>query len=181
MIEQTNEIVRSFNQIYKKNLLVKTSALLALKGQRRLSGIDGKAKMSKSLNNAIYLSGSSEELKRKVMSIFTEPNHIRVDDPGEVENNTVFAYLDVFCNDLRVLNDMKEHYQRGGLGDVKVKRYLNEILQSELEPIRVSREYYEKNLDYINELLLKGSYKAREIAAATLKEVRESIGINYFS
>lgn len=137
--------------------------------------------MSKSLNNAIYLSGSSEELKRKVMSIFTEPNHIRVDDPGEVENNTVFAYLDVFCNDLRVLNDMKEHYQRGGLGDVKVKRYLNEILQSELEPIRVSREYYEKNLDYINELLLKGSYKAREIAAATLKEVRESIGINYFS
>lgn len=181
MIEQTNEIVRSFNQIYKKNLLVKTSALLALKGQRRLSGIDGKAKMSKSLNNAIYLSGSSEELKRKVMSIFTEPNHIRVDVPGEVENNTVFAYLDVFCNDLRVLNDMKEHYQRGGLGDVKVKRYLNEILQSELEPIRVSREYYEKNLDYINELLLKGSYKAREIAAATLKEVRESIGINYFS
>lgn len=136
--------------------------------------------MSKSLNNAIYLSGSSEELKRKVMSIFTEPNHIRVDDPGEVENNTVFAYLDVFCIDLRVLNDMKEHYQRGGLGDVKVKRYLNEILQSELEPIRVSREYYEKNLDYINELLLKGSYKAREIAAATLKEVRESIGINYF-
>ena len=99
MIEQTNEIVRSFNQIYKKNLLVKTSALLALKGQRRLSGIDGKAKMSKSLNNAIYLSGSSEELKRKVTSIFTEPNHIRVDDPGEVENNTVFAYLDVFCND----------------------------------------------------------------------------------
>lgn len=181
MIEQTNEIVRSFNQIYKKNLLVKTSALLALKGQRRLSGIDGKAKMSKSLNNAIYLSGSSEELKRKVMSIFTEPNHIRVDDPGEVENNTVFAYLDVFCIDLRVLNDMKEHYQRGGLGDVKVKRYLNEILQSELEPIRVSREYYEKNLDYINKLLLKGSYKAREIAAATLKEVRESIGINYFS
>lgn len=181
MIEQTNEIVRSFNQIYKKNLLVKTSALLALKGQRRLSGIDGKAKMSKSLNNAIYLSGSSEELKRKVTSIFTEPNHIRVDDPGEVENNTVFAYLDVFCNDLRVLNAMKEHYQRGGLGDVKVKRYLNEILQSELEPIRVSREYYEKNLDYINELLLKGSYKAREIAAATLKEVRESIGINYFS
>ena len=180
MIEQTNEIVKTFNNTYKQNVLKRAKALLPEKGMGRLPGIDGKAKMSKSLNNAIYLSDSPDIIKQKVMSMYTDPNHIRVTDPGRVEGNTVFTYLDAFCKDKKYLTEMKEHYKAGGLGDVKVKKYLNEIIQSELEPIRNKRNQYQNNLDYIYEILKDGSNKARLIASQTLHEVRDAIGINYF-
>lgn len=181
MIEQTNEIVRSFNKIYHQQVLVETKALLPAKGLGRLPGIDGKAKMSKSLNNAIYLSDTPDEIQRKVMSMYTDPNHIRVEDPGKVENNTVFTYLDAFCTEKQDLQEMKRHYQRGGLGDVVVKRYLNEILQAELEPIRTKRQSYQDNIDYVYDIMQKGSLSARSVAATTLQEVRDAIGINYFN
>lgn len=181
MIEQTREIVRSFNSIYKKDVLVEPRVILPKAGLGRLPGIDGNAKMSKSLNNAIYLSDEPEVIKKKVMSMYTDPNHIRVEDPGQVENNTVFTYLDAFAQDKAGVEEMKEHYRRGGLGDVKVKKYLNEVLQAELEPIREKRKEYEKNIDYVYEILKSGSEKAREKASNTLYEVREAIGINYFN
>ena len=180
MIEQTREIVRSFNNIYKEDVLVEPRAILPKEGLGRLPGIDGKAKMSKSLNNAIYLSDEPDVIKNKVMSMYTDPNHIRVEDPGTIENNTVFIYLDAFCNEIDKLQEMKMHYQRGGLGDVKVKKYLNEIIQAELEPIRNRRKEYEKNLDYVYELLKEGSNNARKIASNTLRDVRNAIGIEYF-
>lgn len=181
MIEQTREIVRSFNSIYKKDVLVEPRVILPKSGLGRLPGIDGNAKMSKSLNNAIYLSDEPEVIKKKVMSMYTDPNHIRVEDPGQVENNTVFTYLDAFAQDKAKVEEMKEHYRRGGLGDVKVKKYLNEVLQAELESIREKRKEYEKNIDYVYEILKSGSEKAREKASNTLYEVREAIGINYFN
>ena len=180
MIEQTREIVRSFNNIYKEDVLVEPRAILPKEGLGRLPGIDGKAKMSKSLNNAIYLSDEPDVIKNKVMSMYTDPNHIRVEDPGTIENNTVFIYLDAFCNEIDKLQEMKMHYQRGGLGDVKVKKYLNEIIQAELEPIRNRRKEYEKNLDYVYEVLKEGSNNARKIASNTLRDVRNAIGIEYF-
>ena len=180
MIEQTREIVRSFNNIYKEDVLVEPRAILPKEGLGRLPGIDGKAKMSKSLNNAIYLSDEPDVIKNKVMSMYTDPNHIRVEDPGTIENNTVFIYLDAFCNEIDKLQEMKMHYQRGGLGDVKVKKYLNEIIQAELEPIRNRRKEYEKNLDYVYEVLKEGSKNARKIASNTLRDVRNAIGIEYF-
>ena len=180
MIEQTREIVRSFNNIYKEDVLVEPRAILPKEGLGRLPGIDGKAKMSKSLNNAIYLSDEPDVIKNKVMSMYTDPNHIRVEDPGTIENNTVFIYLDAFCNEIDKLQEMKMHYQRGGLGDVKVKKYLNEIIQDELEPIRNRRKEYEKNLDYVYEVLKEGSNNARKIASNTLRDVRNAIGIEYF-
>ena len=180
MIEQTNEIVKTFNNTYKQNVLNKSKALLPEKGMGRLPGIDGKAKMSKSLNNAIYLSDSPDIIRQKVMSMYTDPNHIRVTDPGRIEDNTVFTYLDVFCKDKKYLAEMKEHYKAGGLGDVKVKKYLNEIIQAELEPIRNRRNQYQNNLDYIYEILKDGSNQARLIASQTLHEVRDAMGINYF-
>lgn len=180
MIEQTREIVRSFNNIYKEDVLVEPRAILPREGLGRLPGIDGKAKMSKSLNNAIYLSDEPDVIKNKVMSMYTDPNHIRVEDPGTIENNTVFIYLDAFCNEIDKLQEMKMHYQRGGLGDVKVKKYLNEIIQAELEPIRNRRKEYEKNLDYVYEVLKEGSNNARKIASNTLRDVRNTIGIEYF-
>lgn len=180
MIEQTREIVRSFNNIYKEDVLVEPRAILPKEGLCRLPGIDGKAKMSKSLNNAIYLSDEPDVIKNKVMSMYTDPNHIRVEDPGTIENNTVFIYLDAFCNEIDKLQEMKMHYQRGGLGDVKVKKYLNEIIQAELEPIRNRRKEYEKNLDYVYEVLKEGSNNARKIASNTLRDVRNAIGIEYF-
>lgn len=180
MIEQTREIVRSFNNIYKEDVLVEPRAILPKEGLGRLPGIDGKAKMSKSLNNAIYLSDEPDVIKNKVMSMYTDPNHIRVEDPGTIENNTVFIYLDAFCNEIDKLQEMKMHYQRGGLGDVKVKKYLNEIIQAELEPIRNRRKEYEKNLDYVYEVLKEGSNNARKIASNTLRYVRNAIGIEYF-
>ena len=180
LIEQTREIVRSFNNIYKEDVLVEPRAILPKEGLGRLPGIDGKAKMSKSLNNAIYLSDEPDVIKNKVMSMYTDPNHIRVEDPGTIENNTVFIYLDAFCNEIDKLQEMKMHYQRGGLGDVKVKKYLNEIIQAELEPIRNRRKEYEKNLDYVYEVLKEGSNNARKIASNTLRDVRNAIGIEYF-
>ena len=180
MIEQTREIVRSFNSIYNKQVLVEPKAIIPRNGLGRLPGIDGNAKMSKSLNNAIYLSDEPDVIKKKVMSMYTDPNHIRVEDPGKVENNPVFMYLDAFCKDKEILENMKEHYSRGGLGDVKVKRFLNDILQAELEPIRTRRSEFEKNIDYVSSVLLQGSEISRKVASNTLYEVREAIGINYF-
>ncbi|WP_343346080.1 tryptophan--tRNA ligase [Terrisporobacter petrolearius] len=179
MIEQTREIVRSFNSTYGE-LLVEPEGMYPEGIEGRMPGIDGKAKMSKSLGNAIYLSDDEETVKKKVMSMFTDPNHIRVEDPGCVENNTVFTYLDAFCTDKAYVEELKAHYRRGGLGDVKVKRYLNEVLQAELAPIRARRAELEKDKAYLYEVLKKGSENAREVAAQTLKEVREAMGIEYF-
>lgn len=179
MIEQTREVVRSFNNIYGE-VLIEPEAMLPKKNCGRIPGIDGKAKMSKSLNNAIYLSDDSDEVKKKVMSMYTDPNHIRVEDPGQVEGNMVFTYLDIFCNEKDLLEEMKEHYRRGGLGDVKIKKYLNEILQAEFEPIRAKRKEFEKDIDGVYEILKQGSYKAREVATKTLDEVRTAIGLEYF-
>lgn len=179
MIEQTREIVRSFNNTYGE-LLVEPEGMYPEGIEGRMPGIDGKAKMSKSLGNAIYLSDDEETVKKKVMSMFTDPNHIRVEDPGCVENNTVFTYLDAFCTDKAYVEELKAHYRKGGLGDVKVKRYLNEVLQAELAPIRARRAELEKDKAYLYEVLKKGSENAREVAAQTLKEVREAMGIEYF-
>lgn len=179
MIEQTREIVRSFNSTYGE-VLVEPEGMYPEGIEGRMPGIDGKAKMSKSLGNAIYLSDDEETVKKKVMSMFTDPNHIKVEDPGCVENNTVFTYLDAFCTDKVYLEDLKAHYRRGGLGDVKVKRYLNEVLQAEIAPIRARRAELEKDKAYLYEVLRKGSENAREVAAKTLKEVREAMGIEYF-
>lgn len=179
MIEQTREIVRSFNNTYGE-LLVEPEGMYPEGIEGRMPGIDGKAKMSKSLGNAIYLSDDEETVKKKVMSMFTDPNHIRVEDPGCVENNTVFTYLDAFCTDKAYVEELKAHYTRGGLGDVKVKRYLNEVLQAELAPIRARRAELGKDKAYLYEVLKKGSENAREVAAQTLKEVREAMGIEYF-
>lgn len=180
MIEQTREIVRSFNSIYGE-VLVEPEAVLPSSNAGRLPGTDGKAKMSKSIGNCIYLSDDADTIKKKVMSMYTDPNHIRVEDPGQIEGNTVFTYLDVFATDKNAVEEMKEHYKRGGLGDVKVKKYLNEILQAELEPIRNRRIEFEKDIDAVYKMLKDGSNKAREVAANTLREVREAIGIEYFT
>lgn len=180
MIEQTREIVRSFNNIYGKEVLVEPEVMLPDSTCARLPGTDGKAKMSKSIGNCIYLSDEPDVVKKKVMSMFTDPNHLRVEDPGQVENNPVFTYLDAFGEDKEAINEMKEHYRRGGLGDVKVKRYLNEVLQAELEPIRNRRKEFEKDIPAVYKMLKEGSLKAREVASKTLTEVREAIGIEYF-
>lgn len=180
MIEQTREIVRSFNSIYG-DVLVEPEAVLPSSNAGRLPGTDGKAKMSKSIGNCIYLSDDADTIKKKVMSMYTDPNHIRVEDPGQIEGNTVFTYLDVFATDKNEVEEMKEHYKRGGLGDVKVKRYLNEVLQAELEPIRNRRLEFEKDIDAVYKVLRDGSDKARAVAANTLKEVRSAIGIEYFT
>lgn len=179
MIEQAREIVRSFNNIYG-DVLVEPKALIPKEGSGRLPGLDGKAKMSKSLNNCIYLSDEADVIQKKVMSMYTDPNHIRIEDPGQVEGNMVFTYLDTFCKDKDKVQELKEHYQRGGLGDVKIKRYLNEVLQAELEPIRNRRNEYKKDIDAVYDILKKGSEKAEEIAAKTLDEVRTAIGLEYF-
>lgn len=179
MIEQAREVVRSFNNIYGE-VLVEPEGMYPEGIEGRLPGLDGKAKMSKSLGNAIYLSDEADVVQKKVMSMFTDPNHIRVEDPGCVENNAVFTYLDAFCKDKDTLEEMKAHYRRGGLGDVKVKRYLNDILQAELEPIRARRKELERNKDYLYEVLRKGSDNARAVAAQTLSEVRDAMGIEYF-
>ena len=155
-------------------------AILPENGFGRLPGIDGKTKMSKSLNNSIYLSDEPDVIKNKIMSMYTDPNHINISDPGNVENNTVFTYLDAFCREKDKLEEMKEHYKRGGLGDVKVKKYLNEIIQAELEPIRNKRKMYESDIDYVYDILKKGSINAREVASNTLLEVRNAIGLEFF-
>lgn len=190
MIEQTREIVRKFNSVYDE-VLVEPSALISTnQACLRLPGIDGKAKMSKSLGNCIYLSDSEADVKKKIMSMYTDPEHLLVSDPGHLEGNTVFTYLDAFCRpeyfaeflpDYANLQELKDHYTRGGLGDMKVKRFLNNVLQAELEPIRNRRKEYQKDIPYVYEILKKGSEKAEAVAEKTLQEVKASMKINYFN
>ncbi|KAF0334859.1 tryptophan--tRNA ligase [Pediococcus acidilactici] len=180
MLEQTREIVRSFNNIYGKNVLVEPEGYFPPKGMGRIPGLDGNAKMSKSLNNAIYLADDADTIQKKVMSMYTDPQHIRVEDPGHIEGNTVFTYLDIFDPDKEKVQELKDHYQAGGLGDVKIKRYLNEVIQAELKPIRERRESYAADLAGVYQILEEGSQKANAIANQTLSEVREAIGLNYF-
>lgn len=189
MLEQTNEIVRKFNATYGETLTEAQILLPENQACLRLPGTDGKAKMSKSLGNCIYLSDSPEEVRQKVMNMFTDPTHLKVSDPGHIEGNTVFTYLDAFCKDehfaqfcpdYQNLDEMKAHYQRGGLGDVKVKKFLNQVLQAELEPIRRRRAEYEANIPFVLDMLKTGSEKAAKVAQKTLDEVRAAMKLNYF-
>ena len=189
MIEQATEIVRRFNHIYGDTLVEPSIMLPTNNACLRLPGTDGKAKMSKSLGNCIYLSESADEMRKKVMSMYTDPTHINVSDPGHVEGNCVFTYLDAFSRDEHFerylpeyanLDELKAHYTRGGLGDVKVKKFLNNVLQEELEPIRNRRSEYEKDIPEIYNILKKGSQAAREVAGQTLTEVKSAMKINYF-
>ena len=180
MLEQTREIVRTFNRVYNTDILVEPKGYFPLKGSGRLAGLDGNAKMSKSLGNCIYLSDDAKTVQKKVMSMYTDPNHIHVEDPGKVEGNTVFTYLDVFDPDKDKVAELKAEYQKGGLGDVKIKRYLNKVLEAELAPIRERREKYAQDEDAIYEMLLEGSKKANTVANETLEQVRDAIGLNYF-
>ncbi len=189
MLEQTKEIVRKFNSVYGDTLVEPEILLPDNQACLRLPGTDGKAKMSKSLNNCIYLSEEPDEIKQKVFSMFTDPTHIRIEDPGKLEGNTVFTYLDAFCRpeyfseflpDYADLDELKAHYKRGGLGDMKVKRFLNAVLQAELEPIRKRRKVYQKDIPYVYEILRKGSEKAEQRAAETLQDVKAAMKINYF-
>ena len=189
MIEQAREIVRRFNYIYGETLVEPEILLPDKAACMRLPGTDGKAKMSKSLGNCIYLSDSADEVQKKIRSMYTDPDHLRVQDPGKVEGNTVFTYLDAFCcpehfgrylPEYANLNELKAHYRRGGLGDVKVKKFLTAIMQEELEPIRNRRKEFEKDIPAIYDMLREGCEKAREAAAATLDEVRRAMKINYF-
>ena len=182
MIELTREISRSFNQTYQTDTLVEPEVILSKEGvERRLPGINGMdAKMSKSLNNGIYLADSFEEMRAKVMKMYTDPEHIRVEDAGKIEGNVVFAYLDVFAEDKEKVTEMKAHYQKGGLGDVAVKKYLIEEMDKVLKPIREKRAELEKDPEMIYEILRKGNLKAEKIAAQTLKEVKQAMKINYF-
>lgn len=179
MLEQAQEIVHSFNQTYGE-VLVRPEAVLPPKGMGRLPGIDGNGKMSKSLGNGIYLSDPAEVVQKKVMSMYTDPNHIRIEDPGQVEGNMVFTYLDVFGKEKEYIEELKEHYRHGGLGDVKIKRYLIDVLEEELAPIRRRREELAKNPEAIMEMLHKGSLAAEKVAAQTLTEVKKAMGIQYF-
>lgn len=189
MVEQTREIVHKFNSVYGETLVTPQILLPENQACLRLPGTDGKAKMSKSLGNCIYLSDSAEDVRKKVMSMYTDPEHIRVQDPGKIEGNTVFTYLDAFCRpeyfaefwpDYANLDEVKEHYQHGGLGDVKVKKFLNNVLQAELEPIRARRKEYEKDIPAVYEILKNGSAVAQAEAAQTLHDVRAAMKINYF-
>ncbi|MGM9886541.1 MULTISPECIES: tryptophan--tRNA ligase [unclassified Lactococcus] len=183
MIEQTREIVRSFNHAYSTDVLVEPEGIYPEnEAAGRLPGLDGNAKMSKSLGNGIYLADDADTLKKKVMSMYTDPSHVNVADPGHIEGNMVFHYLDVFGRpeDANSIAEMKAQYQAGGLGDVKTKRYLLEILDRELAPIRERRIEFAKNMDYVYDVLKKGSEKAEAVAANTLDEVKSAMGINYF-
>ncbi len=189
MLEQCREIVHKFNSVYGETLVEPKIVLPSNKACLRLPGTDGKAKMSKSLGNCIYLSDESEEIRKKVMSMFTDPNHLRVEDPGLVEGNPVFIYLDAFSKpehfaeflpEYQNLDELKAHYQRGGLGDVKVKKFLNNVLQAELEPIRSRRQHWEQHLPEVLDILKQGSATAEARAAETLADVRKAMKINYF-
>ena len=177
MIEQTREVVRRFNRIYDE-VLVEPEPLIP--DYARLPGTDGKNKMSKSLGNAIMLSDSPDEIREKVMGMYTDPNHIRVEDPGKVKGNPVFSYLDVFDPDKEKVQEMKDHYRRGGLGDVKVKKRLNKVLQEFLEPIRERRQEYAQDKGEVMNMLREHTDKAREVAAQTLADVKEAMKIDYF-
>ena len=189
MLEQAREIVRSFNNIYGETLVEPKAVIPDNEVCRRLPGTDGKAKMSKSLGNCIYLKDDSETVKKKVMSMYTDPNHIRVEDPGDTKNNAVFIYLEALCNDehfkkylpeYKNLDELKDHYEKGGLGDVKVKRFLYEVIEDILEPIRSKRKYYEDNIDLVYDMLKEGSKKANIKAEETLKRVKKAMLIDYF-
>ena len=189
MLEQCKEIVHKFNSVYGETLVDPDIMLPQNDACLRLPGIDGKAKMSKSLGNCIYLSDEPEDIKKKVMSMYTDPDHVRVEDPGKIEGNTVFTYLDAFGTeehfakflpDYANLDELKAHYKRGGLGDVKVKKFLNNVLQDVLEPIRERRHYWEQRIPEVYEILRAGSKEAEAAAAATLHDVREAMRINYF-
>lgn len=189
MLEQAREIVRKFNSVYGETLVEPEALIPENNVCSRLPGTDGKAKMSKSLGNCIYLSDSEEEVRKKVLSMYTDPNHIKVSDPGNLEGNTVFTYLDAFATDAHFaeflpdynnLDELKAHYQRGGLGDMKVKRFLDAVLQQELAPIRARRKELEKDIPAIYEILRQGSIAAQKEAARTLSEVKASMRINYF-
>ena len=189
MIEQTREIVHKFNAVYGETLVEPEILLPDNAACLRLPGTDGKAKMSKSLNNCIYLSDTADEVKKKVMGMYTDPDHLRVEDPGKIEGNTVFTYLDAFSRpehfakylpEYSSLEELKAHYRRGGLGDVKVKKLLIAVLNETLDPIRERRRYYEGRIGEVYEILCKGSEKARATAAATLAEVRAAMKIDYF-
>ena len=189
MLEQAREIVRKFNSIYGNTLVEPYELLPENVNERRLVGIDGNAKMSKSLDNCIYLKDSAEEIRRKVFSMYTDPNHIKIDDPGKVEGNVVFTYLDIFCKEdsfekylpeYKNLDELKAHYQRGGLGDVKIKKFLNDVLQEELKPIREKREQLSQNPEYVYDVLRKGTVKARLKAQETLREVKKAMMLDYF-
>ena len=189
MIEQCREIVHKFNSVYGETLVEPQIILPQNQACLRLPGIDGKAKMSKSLGNCIYLSDEPEDIRKKIMSMFTDPNHLRVEDPGKVEGNPVFIYLDAFCRpehfaeflpDYNNLDELKDHYRRGGLGDVKVKKFLNNVIQSELAPIRERRKEWEQRLPDVYDILAEGSKRAEATAAKTLADVRHSMKIDYF-
>lgn len=189
MLEQCREIVRRFNQIYGEVLVEPQIMLPSNKACMRLPGIDGNAKMSKSLGNCIYLSDTAKEVESKVKMAYTDPQHLRVEDPGHVEGNCVFTYLDAFCNDedfaefwpeYQCLDELKEHYRKGGLGDMKCKKFLTKVLNKQLEPIRQRRHEFEQDIPEVYNILKRGSEKAREVAAQTLHEVREAMRINYF-
>ena len=189
MLEQAREIVRSFNGLYGETLVEPQAVLPENRSCLRLPGTDGMAKMSKSLGNCIYLSDSADEIKRKVMGMYTDPNHIKVTDPGDTKNNPTFIYLDAFstkehfekyCPDYACLEEMKAHYEKGGLGDMKVKRLLNEVMQETLAPIRERREAFAKDIPAVWEMLKAGSEKARAVAGKTLAEVKRAMKINYF-
>lgn len=190
MLEQAAEIVRSFNRIYGETLVEPKAVLPTNSACMRLPGTDGKAKMSKSLGNCIYLSETAEEMHKKVMSMYTDPQHINVSDPGHIEGNTVFTYLDAFCKpedfglywpEFSSLDELKAAYEKGGIGDVKVKKFLEKILNAELEPIRQRRKEYEKDIPAVYEILRKGSVAAEEAAAQTLSEVKKAMKIDYFN
>ena len=190
MIEQTKEIVRRFNQLYQREVLLEPEILLPKNSsQRRLPGIDGKAKMSKSLGNGIYLSDDEKTVKTKIMSMYTDPSHINITDPGHVEGNTVFTYLDAFSKqedfaeflpEYQNLEEMKEHYKRGGLGDVKCKKFLLKVMENMLSPIREERKLWENRISDVYDILYQGTEKAKETTNATLEEVRDAMRINYF-
>ena len=190
MLEQCREIVHKFNAVYGETLTMPEIMLPQNAACLRLPGIDGKAKMSKSLGNCIYLSDEPEDIKKKIMSMYTDPNHLRVQDPGKVEGNPVFIYLDAFCRpehfaeflpEYQNLDELKAHYQRGGLGDVKIKKFLNAVMQAELEPIRNRRKEWEQRLPEVVEILKEGSAVAEKTAAATLANVRKAMRIDYFT
>lgn len=178
MIEQTHEIVRHFNQTYQCEVLVRPEAVIPKVA--RLPGTDGKPKMGKTLGNCIFLSDSADVVAKKVKGMYTDPGHIRVEDPGKVEGNPVFTYLDVFDPDKKKVEELKAHYQRGGLGDSVVKKHLNDVLQAFLEPIRTRRQQYAKDPQAVMQILKKGTERAEKVAAQTLKEVREVMHLNYF-
>lgn len=180
MMEQAREIVRSFNNIYG-DILVEPKGVFPPKGQGRISGLDGNAKMSKSLGNAIYLSDDEKTLQKKVMSMYTDPTHIHVEDPGHIEGNVVFTYLDIFDPDKEHVQELKDQYQAGGLGDVKIKRYLFEVLNNELKPIRERREEFAKDIPAVYDMLKQGCADANEVANQTLAEVRHAMGLDYFA